>query len=351
MDFTTMGTVGSYIKQKNLFFAANYKIKTGQRVVDSTGNLNFAKPSMMDQILEAQKKSTEEVDAARISSIKQKLMSGRKLTNEEMGYLREKDPKMYKKAKHAEEAREELKSQLKKAKTKQEARQALTQAMVKASAEASAELAAYKDSIKGGGMPSGAGYQAGTEVGGNVGIGDSAANLDGVSAENLSSADSPSLLQVNQEISADGEELTGAVSELTKLEIQSNQDAAEDIQQANEMQAEENSEDASSNSNSPSNATSRKISMTNSATDMDSPQDIMEKFIMTIRALEDEWAQFTKSKAYDEMPEDFFEEDKREKSGGKKYKNTYKAFDTPSKKVLDVISVYRSAMMFQPAKS
>ena len=342
MDFTMIGTVGSYIKQKNLNFAANYKIKTGQRVTDMNGNLQFSKSSMFDRLLEANKKSVGEVDAARISSIKQKLMNGKKLSSEELGYLREKDPKLYKKAKHADDAREELKAELKKAKTKQEARQAVTQAMVKASAEAGAELAAYKASLSaGGGGVATSGYQAGNEVGGNI-------SAAGISSENVANAESPSLVSVNEEISADGEKFADAVSEITKFEIQANQNAAENIQQANaetsETQSTENNSDADKKSD--SMLQSSKLSMTNSATDINSPEDIMEKLIMTIRALEDEWAQFTKSKTYDEMPEDYFESDEQEKVTGKKFKNNYKPLDAPRKNILDAVSMYRNAMNF-----
>lgn len=306
MDFTIMGKVGSYIKQKNLFFAANYKIRTGQRVVDANGNLQFAKTNMFDEMNKAQKKSDSEISSARISSIKQKLMSGRKLTTEEMEYLREKDPSLYKKAKHAEQSREELKNDLKKAKTKNEARQVLTQALIKASAEASAELAAYKSGVSAGAVGiSTAGYQAGSEVMGNI------SGMESIS-EN-----SPSLLQVNAEISADGEEMTGAAAEVAKLEIKSNQETAENLQQANSeianAQQSENNVDENNNSSKKTTA-----------------DDILEKFIMTVRALEDEWYQFTKSKKYDELPDDYFDE-----------KNSKKT----NRKVLDAISAYRTAMI------
>ena len=336
MDFTTIGTVSSFIKQKNLNFAANYKIKTGQRVADANGNLQFAKSSMFDQLMEANKKSDSDVVSARISSIKQKLMNGKKLSTEEMGYLREKDPSLYKKAKHADDAREELKAELKKAKTKQEARQAITNAMVKASAEASAELAAYKSGLTaGGGAVANAGYQAGTEVGGNVAGVESSA--EGANAE-------PSLISVNEKISADGEEMTGAAAEVTKLEIRANQETAENIQQANEVGAEIENSDAETfdDKNKSENSTSK----TNSA-ENNSPQSIMEKFLMTVRALEDEWAQFTKSETFDKMPEDYSEENKREKITGKKFKNNYKKLDAPQKNILEAVGAYRNAMSFQ----
>lgn len=330
MDFTMIGTVGSYLKQKNLNFAANYKIKTGQRVADANGNLQFAKSSMFDQLVEANKKSVGEVDKARISSIKQKLMNGKKLSDEEMGYLREKDPKLYKKAKHADDAREELKAELKKAKTKQEARQAITQAMVKASAEATAELAAAKSALTaGGGGVSTAGYQAGNEVGGVTAE---------ISAENVANAESPSLLSANEEIAENGEKFAGAVAEITKLKIRANQESAENIQQANAESAEvEKNSDADKKS-------SNTVQPADNSANTNSPEDIMEKFLMTIRALENEWAQFTKSKTFKEMPEDYFKKAEQEVTG-KKFKNDYKSLDTPSQRILDVISAYRNSAL------
>lgn len=304
MDFTTIGTIGSYLKQKNLNFAANYKIRTGQRVVNANGNLEFAKPNMFDAMLKANKKSVSEIDKSKIASIKQKLMSGKKLSTSEMAYLKEKDSKLYKKAKHAEEAREELQSELKKAKTKQEARQAVTQAMVKASAEASAELAAYKNGAFSGGEIFTAGFQAGTEVSGNI------------AGAEISAEETPSMIQVNEEISADGEQMTEATTEITKLEIQANQDAAENIQQAN-------AENSETQQNSPTeNNSERKTTA----------DDILEKFIMTIRALEDEWAKFSGSKEFKNLPEDYFQDDK-------------KIISQSNKKTLAAISAYRNAMI------
>ncbi|MBR6014432.1 MAG: hypothetical protein IK062_11755 [Selenomonadaceae bacterium] len=303
MDFASIGKVGSYLKQKNLFFAANYKIKTGQRVVDSNGNLQFAKSNMFDEMTKAQKKSDSEIDSARISSIKQKLKNGRKLTSEEMSYLREKDPSTYKKAKHAEESREELKSELKKAKTKQEARQVLTQAMIKASAEASAELAAYKSGMTaGGGAVAPVGVQSGAEISGNISVAEN-------SAENLSVENSPSLIQANEEISADGKEMTETAMEVTKLEIQSDQETAENLQQT----TAENSEVQQTEEN-----------FKNDSNKKTAVEDILEKFMFTVRALEDEWLNFTKSKKYEDLPGDYSE------------KKT-------TQKILNAIYIYRNA--------
>ena len=46
------------------------------------------------------------------------------------------------------------------------------------------------------------------------------------------------------------------------------------------------------------------VNETQSSSEKDTPDDILEKFIMIIRALEDEWAQFSKSKQYKDLPDD-----------------------------------------------
>ena len=116
-----------------------------------------------------------------------------------------------------------------------------------------------------------------------------------------------------------------AAAEVTRAEIKANQEAAENIQQANA----ENAEAEKTEENSSKKTTA---------------DDILEKFIMTIRALEDEWAQFTKSKEYYDLPEDYREKKELEEIGDEKHRNKYKSVDAPSQKILDVVSIYRNAI-------
>lgn len=302
MDFATIGKVGSYIRQKNLSFAANYKIRTGQRVTDSSGNLNFSQTSMFKQINETTKKTADELKTARLATLKSKLMAGRKLSNEEMAYLRENDEDLYKKAKHADEAREELKAELKGAKSKQEARQILTRAMVKASAEASAELAACKAGIAtGGGSISGASMAT--------------ANIS-TSTENIS---------IGGEISASNENLSNVNENSTSTESLSNADknsaSNENLLSADKnSKAQENNFGVNENSNGGEN----------------SAQSILEKFIMTIRALEDEWMKFTTSDEYKNLPEDFLDDEK-----------IYNVAEVTNRKFLNAIYTYRQSTLEQ----
>ena len=292
MDFATIGTLSSYVKQKNLAFAAKHKIRTGQTLTNANGNFISMNTSTFDKLREAAKTSTDQAKAQKLALIKRKLKAGQKLTDEELGFLRVNDPKTYKKAKAADEAREELKDDLKKAKTKGEAREAMTRAMIKASSEAMAELSALGQG--GGNVSGGGGFSAGGEVsaggenfsGGEVSAG--AENFSG--AEKISGAEPKTLVEVNQS-------------------IQNSNDQSNDAEK-NPL-AQKNSDDDKLNT----------------------PEDIMEKYIWTIRALENEWAKFTNSQHYRDLPEHKSDE------------VTVKKFiDKPDSRVLDAVLAYRKAM-------
>ena len=76
---------------------------------------------------------------------------------------------------------------------------------------------------------------------------------------------------------------------------------------------------------------------------------IMEKFIMVVRAIEDEWLNFAKSDDYKELADDEIEEAKLEQIElltGKKRKRKYKiSVDKPNAHVMDMIAAYRNTMM------
>lgn len=292
MDFATIGTLSSYVKQKNLLFAAKHKIRTGQTLTNANGNFISMNTSTFDKLREAAKSSLDQAKAQKLALIKRKLKAGQKLSDEELGFLRVNDPKTYKKAKAADDAREELKDDLKKAKTKGEAREAMTRAMIKASSAAMAELSALG---AGGGNAAGnggSGFSGGGEVssGGEVSAG--AENFSGgeVSAgnENISGTEPKTLVEVNQSIQNPNDQSTDEKNPL----------------------AQKNSDDGKN-----------------------TPEDIMEKYIWTIRALENEWAKFTNSQHYRDLPEHKSDE------------VTVKKFiDKPDSRVLDAVLAYRKAM-------
>ena len=322
MDLAVIGTLSSYVKRKNLQFAAKHQIKTGQTLTNANGNfLSLNQTSVFKQMTESAKKSSDAAKQQKIRRIKQKLLAGQKLSEAEMGFLREADPKTYKKAKHADEAREELKSELQKAKSKQEAREAVTRAMVKASAEAMAEITAL-GAGGGGGSPNVAqgcadfsgdvSANVSGEISSNVSSDvQSAMNFSGdvKVSDNAASTENQTLGEVNQSIRVTGEDATGKVSETTREAISAAQD-----EKTSDNFGNKKSSDA----------------------DNQTPEDIMEKYLMTIRALEDEWARFAKSKEFKDLPETLL--DTAEK--------IRKQISAPNKKVLDAASAYRTSMSF-----
>ena len=288
MDFAIIGTLSNYVKTKNLTFAAKHRIRTGQNLINSNGNFVSMTTSTFEKLTEAAKASSDKAKQAKLRRIKQKLMNGRKISDEEMGFLRVNDPKTYKKAKHAEEAREELKAELKKAKSKSEAREAMTRAMLKASTEAMAELGAL-------------GQCNGGTAGGNSG---------GVSMS--PSSDSGAIIS--------GEVSTESNTNISGAENQTLSDVNQSIAENN---SPEKSEDANKNA------------QKNSDDNSNTPEDIMEKFIMTIRALEDEWARFTNSDEYKNLPEYTLDDNDKKK-----------IVAAPKRKVLNAVADYRKSMHY-----
>lgn len=289
MDFTTIGKLSTYVKQKNLMFAAKHKIRTGQTLTNANGNFISMSTSTFDKLREAAKASTDQAKMQKLALIKRKLKAGQKLTDEELGFLRVNDPKTYKKAKATDEAREELKSELKKADTKQEAREAMTRAMVKASTTAMAELSALG---AGGGNISGVGAT-------NITQGD-AMNITGGESMNVSNG------EISPQSTADNPTLT---------------DANQSVQTTG------------GDDKNPSTQKNDSDSMT--------PEDIMEKYLWTVRALEDEWARFTNSSDYKDLPERRTDEPKTKK--------IHRQIDEPNRRFLDAAAAYRRAIDYLTA--
>lgn len=99
------GNINSYIKQCGLRIKANMRLESG---VSSIGKIAEQTASQKKQIA--------------MSGIVSKLDFGKKLTQEELEYLRENDPQLYAKAVKIALERAQYERQLKRCKTKEEAR-------------------------------------------------------------------------------------------------------------------------------------------------------------------------------------------------------------------------------------
>lgn len=324
MDFATIGKISSFVKTKNLMFAANYKIKTGQTLTNANGNLVSTNAVTFDKLRDAAKTGQTKAKQAKLQRIKQKLLQGKKISEEELAFLRANDPKLYNKAKAADDAREDLKEDLKKAKSKEEAREAMTRAMVKASTEAMAELSSLG---QGGGSALAGGGGAAMQAGGDVGAmnfsgdGGIAMQAGGEVSAASNGAEGQTFTEANQSIQSAGEKATDALTS-------ANQDANKtSTQDGNKTSLEKNS-----------------AAQKSSDGELNTPEDIMEKYLMKIRALEDEWAKFTNSKEYKDLPEHTLEESETVTN-----KKNRRQVDAPNRKVLEAATLYRKAMLYSLA--
>jgi len=85
-----------------------------------SNSFNMKEKMPKHPILEALEKTQEENKGRTLSQILDKLYSGKKLTQEELKFLRENAPEMYEKALKVMKAREELERQMAQAKTKEQ---------------------------------------------------------------------------------------------------------------------------------------------------------------------------------------------------------------------------------------
>ena len=269
--FEGIGKLGSYLQQHTLQVKVNYKLQTGQ-------DLETDKKKD-DNIVDIMLSHTSDSDdsSERVASIKQKLMNGREISDEELRYLEKNSPDLYEKAVKVKEVRERLKDDLKHAKTKAEAQQAVTRAQLEVSASAKAELSG----AGGIGTSSGGSAAGGVAAGGGT---VSAAEAAGVSVEAGSavSASAGAAMAASDLAAAPAAESAAGVSAAAAAPAE----AAADAASAAGVQAETG------------------IAADAAAVDTQTSKNtaVYEKYIMQVRAIQDEWQKFSRSKEYQQMP-------------------------------------------------
>lgn len=303
--FETIGTLHSYVQQFQLKKSAKQKVKTGQSFDWKDAKSTFVKakeePKETKSVFEMYAGKTEKNDdklkSARKSSIRQKLRRGKKLSPQDMEYLRQNDEKLYEKAKTTMEEREKLERALKSAKTKAEAQRAVAIAYANAAALMSGNIggggAASGVSVGGGeaadgdmGAAAGAEGASSFDAAAPMGAGSvSGADANATSAENGSA--SPEVAAATEDLSMEGavetsgaEAAESAIDETdtgTNTEVaQENKDAVSSLQQL--------SEDA----------------------EFDDPL-----ILLVLRHLKAEWNDFMRSRTYRDLPEDEIQEARR----------------------------------------
>ncbi len=294
--FEAIGTLHSYTKQYQLKKSAKQKVTTGEAFDWKDARSSFVKAqeprrtapkSFVELSLEKSKKEDDRTAATKKSGIKQKLRRGKKLSPQELEYLRRHDEELYEKAKTTMEEREKLARALKSAKTKAEAQRAVAIAYANAAASLTGNIGGGGGTAggsSGGGEAFGAGDAGGATADAAVNAEGSAAALDaGVAAgtENVSA----------ETVSAGAAGATAGTESMAADAVGNEADAG------CEMEADVAQE------NKDATATLRQTSQD---TEFDDPL-----ILLVLRHLQSEWRDFMKSEQYKEMPEDELQAAKR----------------------------------------
>lgn len=294
--FEAIGTLHSYTKQYQLKKSAKQKVTTGQSFDWKDARSSFVKAqeprrtaskSFVELSLEKSKKDDDRTAATKKSGIKQKLRRGKKLSPQELEYLRRHDEELYEKAKTTMEEREKLARALKSAKTKAEAQRAVAIAYANAAASLTGNIGGGGGAAggsSGGGEAFGAGDAGGTAADAAVNAEGSAAALDaGVAAgaENVSA----------ETVSAGAAGATAGTESTAADAVGNEADAGREM----EADVAQENKDATAT-----------LQQTSQDTEFDDPL-----ILLVLRHLQAEWRDFMKSEQYKEMPEDELQAAKR----------------------------------------
>ena len=294
--FEAIGTLHSYTKQYQLKKSAKQKVTTGQSFDWKDARSSFVKAqeprrtaskSFVELSLEKSKKDDDRTAATKKSGIKQKLRRGKKLSPQELEYLRRHDEELYEKAKTTMEEREKLARALKSAKTKAEAQRAVAIAYANAAASLTGNIGGGGGAAggsSGGGEAFGAGDAGGMAADAAVNAEGSAAALDaGVAAgtENVSA----------ETVSAGAAGATAGTESTAADAVGNEADAGREM----EADVAQENKDATAT-----------LQQTSQDTEFDDPL-----ILLVLRHLQAEWRDFMKSEQYKEMPEDELQAAKR----------------------------------------
>ena len=331
--FEWVGKISDYTATWRLKKEANWRIKTGQSISLTDSKKDFAEEARQrkPQTVGTLAKVT---DATRLAIISQKARGGKKLTPEELRLLKENDEALYQKAKKADDAREELKAALKRAKTKEAARRILMDAQLKVAIEA---MEAAKSGA--GSLPAasanGAGGASSAEAG-RAAANDSAAAPEG-GASGFSDGAAPALAGAGEAAAAKaapaaqaGQEVQGGAASTNGSAASANGGAAstngstEAAQSgAAEKGAAHDGKAHDAGEKKPSFLEERvaqlKASYSRAMDELENAKnakfDLDDTYIIVLRALADEWREFTSSKAWEKLPENEREAKLRGKHG------------------------------------
>ena len=306
--FEWIGKISDYTSMWRLKKEANYRIRTGQAISLRDGKQQIAEESRQRRPQSAGT-LTKVTDTTRLAIISQKARSGKKLTPEELRLLKENDDALYQKAKKADDAREELKAALKRAKTKEAARRILMEAQLKVAIEAlsGSDAAALSP----------AAANAGGAASGEAGA---AAAADGASApaggaSSFSDGAAPAALAGTGEAAAANAAPAANAADAASVQEAPSGAAGAQTAGAESAAAKDGAHDGkahdAADEKKPSFLEERlaalKASYNRAMDELENAKnakcDFDDTYIIVLRALADEWREFTSSKAWEKLPE------------------------------------------------
>ena len=331
--FEWIGKISDYTATWRLKKEANWRIKTGQSISLTDSKKDFAEEARQrkPQTVGTLAKVT---DATRLAIISQKARGGKKLTPEELRLLKENDEALYQKAKKADDAREELKAALKRAKTKEAARRILMDAQLKVAIEAmesaksgAGSLPAASASGAGGASSAEAGRAAANDSaaapeGGASGFGDGAAPALAGAGEAAAAKAAPAA-QAGQEVQGGAASTNGSAASANGGAASTNGSTEAAQSGAAEKGAAHDGKAHDAGEKKPSFLEERvaqlKASYSRAMDELENAKnakfDLDDTYIIVLRALADEWREFTSSKAWEKLPENEREAKLRGKHG------------------------------------
>ena len=331
--FEWIGKISDYTATWKLKKEANWRIKTGQSISLTDSKKDFAEEARQrkPQTVGTLAKVT---DATRLAIISQKARGGKKLTPEELRLLKENDEALYQKAKKADDAREELKAALKRAKTKEAARRILMDAQLKVAIEAmesaksgAGSLPAASANGAGGASSAEAGRAAANgsvaaPEGGASGFSDGAAPALAGAGEAAAAKAAPAA-QAGQEVQGGAASTNGSAASANGGAASTNGSTEAAQSGAAEKGAAHDGKAHDAGEKKPSFLEERvaqlKASYSRAMDELENAKnakfDLDDTYIIVLRALADEWREFTSSKAWEKLPENEREAKLRGKHG------------------------------------
>lgn len=266
--FEGIGRIGAYVNLCQTRYKAHYRIRTGKSFSETYG--------LRDCLLPTYKEAKKRTDDYRLNSIKQRLVQGKELSAEELRFLKEHAPQLYKKALVVEEVRRNLRIELSRAKTKDEARQAMIHALSRVNTAQATDVS----------------------------------NLGSGAGANLNTGDTPSTQMSDSSVFG-----TSNMSAPASISTENNTNSFKvngSVRVENPVFSQQQSLDMSFSNSSISKVHANSESL-NIKHMVDNLKDNKFAFdenlkIMCLRALQDEWQKFVESEEYEELPANISEE-------------------------------------------